>query len=130
MSGINITPFTDVMLVLLVVFMMTTPMMLTHTSSIKVNLPKAQVVSSSSEDGSNIEVLISKYGSIYVDGEKVDSITIKDVISNLISSNHNRVIILKGDKQVLYEHVVRFIDKAKKAGATKFALAVDNASVS
>ena len=46
MSEINITPFTDIMLVLLIIFMITMPMMLTqHTSSIKVNLPKTQIQS-------------------------------------------------------------------------------------
>ncbi|GMO64458.1 MAG: biopolymer transporter ExbD [Endomicrobiia bacterium] len=130
MSEINITPFTDVMLVLLIIFMITTPMMITHTSSIKVNLPKTQI-SSTGEDNldSNIEVLISKNGCIYIEGEEVDDLTIKDTICNLVSSNHNRVIILKGDKQVQYEHIIHFIDKAKKAGATKFALAVDNTNI-
>ncbi|MDR1400999.1 MAG: biopolymer transporter ExbD [Endomicrobium sp.] len=129
-SEINIAPFTDVMLVLLIIFMITTPMMPTHTSSIKVNLPKTQMSSSSGDaSNSNIEVLISKEGCVCIEGKEVDNPTIKDVINNLISSNPNRVIILKGDKQVQYEHVIHFIDKARKAGAVRFALAVDNNSV-
>ena len=132
MSEINIKPFTDIMLVLLIIFMITMPMMLTqHTSSIKVNLPKTQIQSTNENNSnSNIEVLISKDGCIYIEGEEVDNLTIEDTICNLISSNHNRVIILKGDKQVQYEHIIHFMDKAKKAGAIKFALAVDNTDIS
>ncbi|MDR1784626.1 MAG: biopolymer transporter ExbD [Endomicrobium sp.] len=131
MSEINITPFTDVMLVLLIIFMITTPMMVTRTSSIKVNLPKTQISSPDSESSSNsnIEVLISKDGGIYIEGKEIDSLAIEDIISNRISLNHNKVIILKGDKQVQYEHIIHFINKAKKAGATRFALAVDNTSI-
>jgi len=122
MSEINITPFTDVTLVLLIIFMITTPVLM--NPAIKVNLPRAQI--SASEDASNIEVLISKEGYVYIEGRQMDDSNVKSFIGDIMASHPDKAVVIKGDKQVQYEHIIRFMDKAKKAGATKFALAVDN----
>jgi biopolymer transport protein ExbD len=120
-SGINITPFTDVVLVLLIIFMITTPMLMPQ--GIKVNLPKTQI--SDSEDTSNIEVLISKNGYVYAQGKQIYDSNIADVMRILISSHPDKAVIIKGDKEVQYDYIIQFMDKAKKAGVTKFALAID-----
>ncbi|MCA6084778.1 ExbD/TolR family protein [Candidatus Endomicrobiellum agilis] len=122
MSEINITPFTDVVLVLLIIFMITTPMLM--QPSIKVNLPKTQI--SDSEDASNIEVLISKNGYVYVEGKQIHNSNVESVIRDMVSSHTSKTVVIKGDKEVQYDYIIQFMDKAKKAGAIKFALAVDN----
>ncbi|MDR0800319.1 MAG: biopolymer transporter ExbD [Endomicrobium sp.] len=122
MSEINITPFTDVVLVLLIIFMITTPMLM--QPGIKVNLPKTQI--SDSEDTSNIEVLISKNGYIYVEGKQIHNSNVESVIHDMVSSHTTKTVVIKGDREVQYDYIIQFMDKAKKAGATKFALAVDN----
>ncbi|MCA6079434.1 MAG: biopolymer transporter ExbD [Endomicrobium sp.] len=122
MSEINITPFTDVVLVLLIIFMITTPMLM--QPSIKVNLPKTQI--SDSEDASNIEVLISKNGYVYVEGKQIHNSNVESVMRNMVSSHTSKTVVIKGDKEVQYDYIIQFMDKAKKAGAIKFALAVDN----
>ncbi|MDR3092423.1 MAG: biopolymer transporter ExbD, partial [Endomicrobium sp.] len=80
MSEINITPFTDVVLVLLIIFMITTPMLM--QPSIKVNLPKTQI--SDSEDASNIEVLISKNGYVYVEGKQIHNSNVESVMRDMV----------------------------------------------
>jgi biopolymer transport protein ExbD len=126
MSEINITPFTDVTLVLLIIFMITTPVIM--NPAIKVNLPRSQVFTS--EDTSNIEVLISKEGYVYIEGKQINNSNIEDVIGDIISSRRDKAIVIKGDRKVQYDHIINFIDKAKKVGATRFALAVDNNNIS
>ncbi|OEG69296.1 hypothetical protein ATZ36_10315 [Candidatus Endomicrobiellum trichonymphae] len=125
-SEINITPFTDVVLVLLIIFMITTPMLM--QPGIKVNLPKTQI--SDSEDTSNIVVLISKTGYVYVQGKQIHDSNIADVMRILMSSHPDKAVIIKGDKEVQYDCIIQFMDKAKKAGITKFALAVDKNNIS
>jgi len=126
MSEINITPFTDIVLVLLIIFMITTPMLM--QPGIRVNLPKGQTADS--EDTSNIEVLISRDGYVYIEGKQVHDLNVENVVRCLISSHRSRAVIIKGDKEVRYECIIHFIDSAKKAGATKFALAVDSSNFS
>jgi biopolymer transport protein ExbD len=124
-SEINITPFTDVVLVLLIIFMITTPMLM--QPGVKVNLPRVQ--SLNNKLTSNIEVLISKNGYIYINGRQVDNSDVENVMYNLVSTHHDKAVIIKGDKAVRYDHIMQFMDKAKKVGVTKFALAVDNIKI-
>ena len=122
MAEINITPFTDVILVLLIIFMITTPMLM--QPGIKINLPKTQTTDH--EDTKNIEVVISRDGYVYMEGKQIHESNVDATIKNLISKFPDRPVVIKGDKDVKYDYVMQFMDKAKKAGAVKFALAVDN----
>jgi biopolymer transport protein ExbD len=122
MAEINITPFTDVVLVLLIIFMITTPMLM--QPGIKVNLPKTSTTDH--EDGGNIEVLISKEGYVFLNGKQIHESNVEMTIKNLIAASPEKPIIIKGDKDVKYDYVISFMDTAKKAGAVRFALAVEN----
>lgn len=122
MAEINITPFTDVILVLLIIFMITTPMLV--QPGLKVNLPKTQTTDNT--DATNIEVLISRDGHIYLEGKQVHAANVEDTIKRLITGHPDKPVVIKGDKDVKYENIMSFMDMAKKAGATKFALAVEN----
>jgi len=121
MSEINITPFTDVILVLLIIFMITTPMLL--QPGIKINLPKSQTAEH--EDTANIEVLISKEGYVSINGKQINDTLIESTMQSLLSATPDKPIVIKGDKDVKYESVIKFVDMAKRAGASRFALAVD-----
>ena len=120
-ADINITPFTDVVLVLLIIFMITTPML--SNNEIKVNLPKAEITESS--NNKNIEITIDKDGFIYVDGKQIHLAYLEDALFKLTSKNKDKAVVIKGDKTVQYNQIIQIIDKAKKTGITKFALAVD-----
>ncbi|MDR1696152.1 MAG: biopolymer transporter ExbD [Endomicrobium sp.] len=121
-SEINITPFTDVILVLLIIFMITTPMLM--QPGIKVNLPKTQTTDN--EDAKNVEVLISKDGYVYMEGKQIHESNLDETIKAVLLKFPDRPVVIKGDKDVKYDYVMQFMDKAKKAGAVRFALAVDN----
>ena len=123
MAEINITPFTDVILVLLIIFMITTPMLM--QPGIKVNLPKTQTTDH--EDTKNIEVLISKEGYVFMNGTQIHETILESTVKNRIAAAPNSPIVIKADKDVKYDSVIKFMDISKKSGATRFALAVDNA---
>ena len=122
-ADINITPFTDVVLVLLIIFMITTPMLSQH--SLKINLPKAENTQQT-EEAKNIEISIDKDGFVYLDGLQIHLQYIEEAVKNAIKKHPERAVIVKGDKDIKYDLVVKVIDKAKQAGATKFALALEN----
>ncbi len=122
MAEINITPFTDVILVLLIIFMITTPMLM--QPGIKVNLPKSQTTDN--EDSTNIEVLISKDGHVHMNGKQIHDSNVESMVRSQLGASPSKPVVIKGDKDVKYDYVIKFMDTAKKAGATKFALAVDN----
>ncbi|MDR3049265.1 MAG: biopolymer transporter ExbD [Elusimicrobiota bacterium] len=122
MAEINITPFTDVVLVLLIIFMITTPMLM--QPALKVNLPKSQIAQV--EDSSNIDVLITKDGAAIIAGRQIQSANIESEIRNMLLKSPSRAIIVKGDKDAKYDFIIDFMNRARRAGAEKFALAVDN----
>jgi biopolymer transport protein ExbD len=124
-ADINITPFTDVVLVLLIIFMITTPMLSQH--SLKINLPKAQNAEQT-EETKNIEISIDKDGLIYLDGLQLHFQYVEEAIQGALKKHPERAVVVKGDKDIKYDLVVQVIDKAKKAGATKFALALEKST--
>lgn len=121
-SDINITPFTDVVLVLLIIFMITTPMLSQH--QIKVDLPEAAETTERSED-KIIEVSIDKDGFVYVDGTQFHNEYIEQAIKDQVKKHPDRPVVIKGDKEIKYDLVVAVMDKAKQAGVSKFGLAID-----
>ena len=125
-SDINITPFTDVVLVLLIIFMITTPMLSQH--QIKVDLPEAAETTERSED-KIIEVSIDKDGFVYVDGTQFHDEYIEQAIKDKVNRYPDRPVVIKGDKEIKYDVVVNVMDKAKKAGVSKFGLAIDVPSI-
>lgn len=121
-ADINITPFTDVVLVLLIIFMITTPML--SKNEIKVNLPKAEVTETDSNK-KNIDITIDKDGFIYLNGNQIHLAYLEDALFKLITKDTDKTVVIKGDKNIQYNTIIQVIDKAKKTGVTKFALAVD-----
>jgi biopolymer transport protein ExbD len=124
MAEINITPFTDVVLVLLIIFMITTPMLL--QPGIKVNLPQTQT--QEDLEDTSIEVTIPKSGLIVINGTAYNESSVEDAVRNVIAKYPNKPIVIKGDKDVKYDSIIRFMDIARKVGASKFALAADTAN--
>jgi len=121
MSEINITPFTDVVLVLLVIFMITTPLIL--QSGIKVQLPKAS--SAEAESARNVIVTIAPSGDIYIDKRRLSLAEFRSELEARLTNRPDSAVIIRGDKEVKYDAVIQVIDAAKQAGVKKFALSVE-----
>lgn len=121
MSEINITPFTDVVLVLLIIFMIATPVLL--QPGIKVELPKAKAAESNTEK--NLTITISSGGEIYLDDQRMELGKLRYEVAVRLANKPNMAVIVKGDKDVKYDLVVKVIDAAKQSGAKKFALGVE-----
>lgn len=118
MSNINVTPLVDVMLVLLIIFMVTSPMMI---QSIDVNLPETKTaVAKTSEDP--VTLTVDKNGIIYIDDKKLEKSNIKSFLENLFKYRKNKEVIVRADKSVPYGNVVELLDMLREIGITKIGM--------
>ena len=117
-SEINVTPFVDVMLVLLIIFMVTAPLL---TVGVQVDLPESNA-DSLQADNEPLELTISKDGSIYIQETEVN---IKELIPKLIAITDNRLdtkIYVRGDEIINYGKVMRVLGELSGSGFSKVAL--------
>ncbi len=131
-AEINVVPFIDVMLVLLVVFMIAAPMM---TQGIKVELPKAASEPVDTKDDEPITVSVKKDGGFYIEygggGSKDDAERarplheIKDIVSKVLIAKPNTLVFVQGDRSVTYGVIVELMGELKAAGAPSVGLLTD-----
>ncbi len=120
MAEINIVPLTDVMLVLLIIFMVATPLFVIE--SFKVDLPKA--VTSSAEKQLLTNVTVTSGGEILVNGEKVEEpALVGSLKEELVKASSNGTVLLKGDSEASHGKVVFVLDAAREAGAERLSIA-------
>jgi biopolymer transport protein ExbD len=122
-AEINITPLTDVFLVLLIIFMVTSSV-IANTGK-KVDLPSAQEAGKTPPKAVN--VTISTDGTIQVDGDVVARDALQGAIKAALEAATDKVVILRGDKEIVYGEAVFVLDQAQIAGAEGFALATTKA---
>jgi biopolymer transport protein ExbD len=120
-TGINVTPLVDICLVLLIIFMVTTPMIM--KPSINVNLPKAS--SSDQSSPGELSITISKSGEIFANGKKVLEIELKDMATSLVASKPELQAMISADKDTPHGTVIGVIDIIKGVGVKKFAINID-----
>ena len=117
-SQINVTPFVDVMLVLLIVFMITAPLL---TVGVSVDLPKTKALQLNSK-GDPIIISIKKNGELYIQEREIDTFQLLPRLKAISSGNKNLRIYVRGDKNVPYGLVLDTIAKIKSSGFKKVAL--------
>ncbi len=117
-SQINVTPFVDVMLVLLIVFMITAPLL---TVGVSVDLPKTKASQLNSK-GDPIIISIQKNGELYIQEREIDTLQLLPRLKAISSGNKNLRIYVRGDKDVPYGLVLDTIAKIKSSGFKKVAL--------
>ena len=117
-AEINITPLTDVFLVLLIIFMVTTSVI--QNQGKQVDLPGAEV-SDSTPQGVTVTVLPD--GEILVNDQPTMEKNLFASLESALSDSPNKLVILRGDKKVLLGQAVNILDLAQQAGATGIALA-------
>jgi biopolymer transport protein TolR len=119
LSEINVTPLVDVMLVLLIIFMVTAPMM---QSGIEVNLPSAETRTEPSSGGLVITVTKERY--IYLDSRVVNIVLLEDEVKNYFMGRQKKIVFIKADKTVPYGFVIDVMDVLKKAGVETVGMIV------
>ena len=117
-SEINVTPFVDVMLVLLIIFMVTAPLL---TAGIKINLPESASVLKN-EKNDPVTISMNSKGDIYIQKKKISP---DDLIKKLIAlkgQNKDLKIYVKGDKNLNYGKIMDLMSFINKSGFKKVAL--------
>lgn len=123
-SGINITPLVDVVLVLLIIFMITAPAI--YQSAIRVQLPQAKTGEASEK--SALSFTITQSGELLLDQEKLDWTQLGPKLKQLGSKISDQTAVISADQGTLHGHVIKLMDTLREAGLTRFALNVDQSS--
>lgn len=121
LSDINVTPFIDVMLVLLVIFMVVTPLM---TSSVKVKLPKATNSKQDIED-KPIILYLNQDDEIIISQKVVNLEQIGENLDELSQNDKEKTIFLQMDKSTNYERLMQIVQSVKQSGYNKIALSME-----
>lgn len=120
-AGINVTPLVDIVLVLLIIFMVTTSYIVKQ--QIKVDLPKA--ASGESEVQSTLTFKVSKEGDYFLDGNEATLEQIAATVRSRLDADPESRAIIAADKHVEYGRVIDLIDTIKQNGLEKFALNIE-----
>ena len=112
MADINVTPLVDVVLVLLIIFMVVTPML---SSGVDVDLPKAKTAQEEKDMGQHLVISVRGDGAIFVDRTEV---SLDDVTQLVDKERANRPMLLKGDQKVTYKQVRDVMDKLHELPGT------------
>lgn len=124
MAEINVTPLVDVMLVLLVIFMVTAPMM---QQGVQVNLPKADTKAMTPAEES-VVVSVDKSGKIYINKDEVPPADLKSRLATMFASRAKKEVFLKADAGVPYGEVVRAMADIKGAGIERLGMVTEPAA--
>jgi biopolymer transport protein TolR len=123
-TGINVTPLVDVMLVLLIIFMVTANYI--NQRSIEVKLPKAETGATTSET-KNVSLTLDQAGTVYVDGVITNWEAVSKKITEAVEKNGSTMqAIITADMRTSHGDVVKLIDTVRKSGISDFALNVDS----
>jgi biopolymer transport protein TolR len=117
MSEINVTPFVDVVLVLLIIFMITAPMLV---RSIDVNLPAVGIRQDQASE--RIRVAVDAQGRTYLDDRAVNRALLQDRIKEMVEVRGLRVAYLKADEELKYKEIMAVIELIKTAGVDTVGL--------
>lgn len=124
MAEINVTPLVDVMLVLLVIFMVTAPMM---QQGVQVNLPKADTRAMTPAEES-VVVTVDKNGRTFINKDEVPAGDLRNRLSTMFVSRTKKEVFLKADAGVPYGEVVRAMADIKGAGIERLGMVTEPAA--
>lgn len=121
MADINMIPMIDVMLVLLIVFMITAPLL---TNAVKLELPEASSAENQPKPD-DISLALDAQGQSFWNGEPCDSACLDDKMGQLVDKQPQPELQLKVDRQVPYEQVAKLMAQASRHGLTQLAFVSD-----
>ncbi len=119
-TGINVTPLVDIVLVLLIIFMVTANFIVRET--VEVDVPTASKKIANETPEGPAMVTVDKDGKLFFDGAEVDESALKDKLGAAVSKDKNVVAVITADQTLNYGKVMRVIDIVKSQGVGKFAL--------
>jgi biopolymer transport protein TolR len=124
MADINVTPLVDVMLVLLVIFMVTAPMM---QQGVQVNLPKANTKAMTPQDEA-VVVSVDKSGKVFINKDEIPASDLRNRLTAMFASREKKEVFLKADAGVPYGEVVRAMADIKGAGIERLGMVTEPAA--
>lgn len=117
---IEITPLIGVALILVIVFMATSPLIMVPLN-MEIDLPKARTVEAKAE--SNITITITKDNTLALNESEIQLSTLQLALSELIKEHPDRLVVIRADKSVSHQQVLDLLTVSKRAGATRLAVA-------
>lgn len=120
LSTINVTPFVDVMLVLLIIFMVTAPMM---QSGIGINLPKAETDTAPAEEGLPITITSDRY--IHINDQVINQFLLGQKLQEYFYNRESKVVFIRADESLPYGYVINILDIIKQAGIETVGLVAE-----
>ena len=117
---IDITPLVGVALILVIVFMVTSPMMMT-TADMQIDLPKAKTIETKSE--TNITVSLSNEKELALNDKIVSFTILSNELKKLVKEYPDRLVIISADKNVQHKKILQLLSLVKKTGANHLAFA-------
>jgi len=121
MSQINVTPLVDVMLVLLIIFMVTAPMM---QQGVQVNLPKSAAKTLNPQE-TTVVVSIDKAGRAFISSTEVPAGELKAKLAAMFATRSKKEVFLKADKDVPYGEVIKAMAEIKGAGIERLGMVTE-----
>ena len=121
MAEINVTPFVDVMLVLLIVFMVTAPLL---TVGVPVDLPKTRAPALG-QDREPLSITVRKDGTIFLQKEPIAEAALVDKLKAIAANGYDQRIFVRGDDKVIYGKVMEVMGLLAAAGFTHIGLVTD-----
>ena len=118
-SSINVTPLADVMLVLLIIFMVVTPMM---GSGVDVNVPEAAHASEHPDNEDTLVVSLKGNGEVYINEEEIHGDELLAALMTILEERTDKVLWVKANEALDYGYVLEMMDRCRNAGATEVAL--------
>ena len=128
MAEINVVPYIDVMLVLLIIFMVTAPMLM---QGVKVDLPQANADPVDNQDSEPLIISIKSSGELFLnlgsgEDQSLSLATIKQRVSVIMRRNPEKPVLVWGDRAVAYGEVVTLMTALQEAGAPSVGLVTEN----
>lgn len=120
-TDINMIPFIDVVLVLLIIFMILSPFL--AQSQIKVNLPKAST-GKAGEDEDPVKIQITRSGEFYLGRDRILRSQVLDKLRQALDKKTGRAVVIEADRDISFKTVVLAMEAAEKAEAKKVGVAV------
>jgi len=119
MSEINVVPYIDVMLVLLVIFMITAPLL---TQGVKVELPRAAAKPVESQDQETLVVTVDRAGNYFLDDRRIAPEELRRKVAAILRLRPQTPVLIRGDRQAKYDEVVKAMTLLQSAGAPSVGL--------